>query len=527
MAQIFISYRRIGGSPVAEDLSKFLRSKGYSVFFDKQSLKGGDFVKNIKKEMKSSHDVILILNQGALDFRDTKGEVDYFRMEIETALELKKNIIPIFLKDFNPSKFNKKSEKAKLPKEILPLTTINGISFEDTANLSHRKEKLIEFLVSIPRDSIGSAYHNYVNDTIKISSEKYDINQINLIMQLNSEFNNNERIQNLYRFIDNVSRLDDLSKIEEYVGDIPNDYVVYLTFFEVVYLTIKTGVLDIDLVDELFRFRFFAMVNNIHVQNKEIIPMSHTYTNILKLYNFWLNHLIVTYHRHPSELVDYFDNDLRKRTTLYNYINKSHSDTSIFLYNKKGEEKELMLTRCDIDHKEAILDLQEKAFAAIPQDLKDKKIFEKTRAEELDAYLDSEYCYALYEQDTPDKLVAFMQLISEPDDEHNLYNDLDDIVKNDREKFSKENPKCMIFDTVFVDPDFRGYGIQSTMIEIAKDIAGKIKSKYIIATVSPDNEFSRKNFSYSGFSSIDIKDKYESTREYVLFDMKNFIKTGL
>lgn len=91
---IFISYRRNGGTYQASALKAQLELKGYKVFMDTHSLKGGNFTTRLKETIKVSANFIVIISKGC--FNDKKGGTDYFLYEISQALSLGKNLIPIY-----------------------------------------------------------------------------------------------------------------------------------------------------------------------------------------------------------------------------------------------------------------------------------------------------------------------------------------------------------------------------------------------------------------------------------------------
>lgn len=96
--QIFISYRRVGGEYLAGRLADKLRSLGYSVFYDVESMRAGKFNNQIYSAIESCQDVLVVLPEHALDRCQEKG--DWVRIEIEYAISLRKNIIPVMVPGF-------------------------------------------------------------------------------------------------------------------------------------------------------------------------------------------------------------------------------------------------------------------------------------------------------------------------------------------------------------------------------------------------------------------------------------------
>ena len=114
---IFISYRRDGGESTAKILRDKLTELGYSVFFDVESLRSGDFNKKLYQVIEECEDFILVLSPGALERCVNKD--DWVRLEISHALKHEKNVIPILLRGF--------VFPEELPEDIAGLRYKNGI----------------------------------------------------------------------------------------------------------------------------------------------------------------------------------------------------------------------------------------------------------------------------------------------------------------------------------------------------------------------------------------------------------------
>lgn len=76
---------------------------------------------------------------------------------------------------------------------------------------------------------------------------------------------------------------------------IPEDRALmssYLTFFETVHLLQSRGAIDLSLIDELFRNRFFTAVGHPVVLRQTLVKSVGAFTNIHSLINAWYEHLI-------------------------------------------------------------------------------------------------------------------------------------------------------------------------------------------------------------------------------------------
>ena len=97
---VFISYRRDGGFETAKHLNDLLVRDGYSVSFDIDTLREGNFDHTLLERIEQCSDFLLIVNKDAfarmLDL-DSHPEEDWLRRELAYALQLRKNIIPVLL----------------------------------------------------------------------------------------------------------------------------------------------------------------------------------------------------------------------------------------------------------------------------------------------------------------------------------------------------------------------------------------------------------------------------------------------
>lgn len=122
---IFISYRRKGGFETAKHLYDLLKHDGYTVSFDIDTLRSGNFDTALLKLIDECTDFILILNDTAFDRSlDPKFDrkYDWLRNELAYALEKKKNIIPIMLDGFTEFPKN-------LPSDIEAVQWKNGPAY--------------------------------------------------------------------------------------------------------------------------------------------------------------------------------------------------------------------------------------------------------------------------------------------------------------------------------------------------------------------------------------------------------------
>lgn len=120
---IFISYRRKGGYETAKHLSDLLARDRYSVSFDIDTLRSGDFDTALLKIVDECTDFILIVEEHTFDnCIDPKFDIkkDWVRCELAHALKLNKNIIPVFITENVEFPEN-------LPEDISDVSKKNGL----------------------------------------------------------------------------------------------------------------------------------------------------------------------------------------------------------------------------------------------------------------------------------------------------------------------------------------------------------------------------------------------------------------
>lgn len=122
---IFISYRREGGFDTAKHLYDLLTHDGYSVSFDIDTLRNGDFDTQLYTRIAQCKDFILVLDKNA--FAKTtdlncKKEHDWLRCELSYALERDLNIIPVFLEGFDSFPDN-------LPEDVAKVVLKNSVKY--------------------------------------------------------------------------------------------------------------------------------------------------------------------------------------------------------------------------------------------------------------------------------------------------------------------------------------------------------------------------------------------------------------
>lgn len=145
---VFISYRRDGGEIMGRLLYEMLKDN-FNVFFDHESLSSGRFDKKLLDIISSCNDVIVILSKDCL--HRCKNEGDWFRQEINCAIENNKNIILLMMDGFEiPSN----EELLSYPLEIRNLVKYNGYKVS-VAYLDNVISKLVHDMVTKKKQAVS------------------------------------------------------------------------------------------------------------------------------------------------------------------------------------------------------------------------------------------------------------------------------------------------------------------------------------------------------------------------------------
>lgn len=118
---VFISYRRTNFY-TALAVYQYLTANGYDAFFDYQSIDSGNFATAIIENIGARAHFVLVLSSSALERCNQPN--DWLRREIETAIELKRNIVPLMMEGFD---FGSPSTIQALSGNLSTLNTYNGL----------------------------------------------------------------------------------------------------------------------------------------------------------------------------------------------------------------------------------------------------------------------------------------------------------------------------------------------------------------------------------------------------------------
>lgn len=140
---VFISYRRTS-LPWALFIYQNLTMHGYDVFFDYQSINSGDFEEIIIGNIKARAHFLVILTPSALERCILPN--DWLRREIETAIEHKRNIVPLLVEGFD---FSSPNVIKSLTGKLSELLNYNGLNVPNDF-AQEAMERLQQKFLNIP-----------------------------------------------------------------------------------------------------------------------------------------------------------------------------------------------------------------------------------------------------------------------------------------------------------------------------------------------------------------------------------------
>jgi hypothetical protein len=144
---VFLSYRRTN---VAWALAIFqsLTHHGYEVFLDYDGIGCGNFEQAILDNIRSRAHFIVLLTPTALE--ESQRPDDWLRREIETALDLERNIVPLLLEGFD---FRSPSIAGQLTGRLAALTRYNALEVP-AGFFDEAMTRLRNMFLNVPADVV-------------------------------------------------------------------------------------------------------------------------------------------------------------------------------------------------------------------------------------------------------------------------------------------------------------------------------------------------------------------------------------
>lgn len=285
-----------------------------------------------------------------------------------------------------------------------------------------------------------------------------DIAEAEFISNINTTFVTNEDYKKVYVVLDKYQRLvscgasaEVLREAEKAIEALDNSYISnYLTFFEVLNVLRKKGVLNLSTIDDLFAYRFFIAVRNRCVYRRKIAKGN--FKNILELQTVW---------------------EAYRREHAYP------------VYGEDVQSGEITLSHISTPYLGDLLSIQQEAFDNMP----DKQILRSNTGLTLHDCLANHYVKGAF---CHGELVGFAILYFAGEGEENLVRYLETREDPDYSRYA--NVKLVI-----VRPAYRGRGLQRLLVERLEAEARKRGIRTLLATISPLNTHSENNFLAMGY----------------------------
>lgn len=148
------------------------------------------------------------------------------------------------------------------------------------------------------------------------SGRTKELDEAQFIFNLNQQYISNTNYQKMLGILETNS-------CETVPPDIDNIIAQQFDFFEPMYILLHKGIIHINLIDDLFCFRFFSVVNNKYVQDKVLTPHKDYYRNIVLLHKIWKDYrlnkrLDIPLINSDLSLVDWYDDVCHHQKNLTN-----------------------------------------------------------------------------------------------------------------------------------------------------------------------------------------------------------------
>ncbi len=177
---VFISYRRTN-IPWALSIYQHLTYHNYDVFFDYTSIASGDFEQIIIENIKARAHFIVVLTPSALERCSDPG--DWLRREIETAVDTRRNIVPILLEGFD---FGAPESAKYLTGKLENLQHYNGLRLH-ADYFEEGMARLCERYLNVPLEAVihplSQPVEREVNRQQQAAAQKPKVTQTELTAQ--------------------------------------------------------------------------------------------------------------------------------------------------------------------------------------------------------------------------------------------------------------------------------------------------------------------------------------------------------
>ena len=173
----------------------------------------------------------------------------------------------------------------------------------------------------------------------------------------------------------------------------------------------------------------------------------------------------------------------------------------VTLQSSRGDRLSASIRNCRPDEIDAICALQQD----VMNTLFDSSLLAPTDRQQFEESLSEDICTAVYRGEL---MIAYSQMIINRITPRHTALTLGYSMESLRD--------CVTFDTVFVRPDYRGYGLQRLLWLPLLPLAESLGASYAHTTISPGNLHSLQNAEAMGFSAVMRQTLYGGYDRYIL-----------
>lgn len=294
----------------------------------------------------------------------------------------------------------------------------------------------------------------------------------------------------------------------------------YFTFFETIYILYKKGTIDIEVIDELFGYRFFLACHSKVMQDMKLYSPTNFY-NIYALEHIWVKYRIdkgkldkekyyegvETYRKlrrgeiTPKKAFDLWENVYYSHPLRGLFPNDEQY--KFFLNNRRiigGDSLDgFEVKKLGPRYLNKILKFQDRIIGAL-----DNKEFIRKNSPEmfLSCLKKPNISLGLFDNKKLVGLTILYNPKNKPEE------DLSHLVKD-----KKENIEVWNYKYCAIDPNYRGHKIQQLLEKELEKYLPKEKEIMLCTAVHPENIASKKSILNRKFCYATTVEKYDSVRE--------------
>ncbi|MCR4793052.1 MAG: hypothetical protein K5871_09885 [Lachnospiraceae bacterium] len=156
-----------------------------------------------------------------------------------------------------------------------------------------KSESVVNYTISLVEGIIATIATGLVLYQLKLGEQterhQNDIEEATFALQYNQAFIQDNNMVEVEQLLENQAYYDDEPR-EILTVENRHKFINYLVYIESMAPLVLTGVLDLDYIDNLMAYRFFMIIDNVEVQEKEIFPFADYYRGCFLLYKIWVNY---------------------------------------------------------------------------------------------------------------------------------------------------------------------------------------------------------------------------------------------